>query len=182
MHFHFTTATLLRWLVLLLLLAGGPNAYGQPAQGPAGHGQTTRSGGPRGAAPQHGAGRHKGMGPQHMPARRVAGPGWGGRIERFHERDWQTWRGGHWERARHGGRVGWWWVVGPAWYFYTVPAFPYPSPWLPPDVIETPVPDPDAPPPSTEYWYYCEALRNYYPYVARCPGAWVAVPAHGPAP
>lgn len=170
-----TIKSTLRMLLhlLLALFALGANAGALPAQE---RGQETRSGGPRGAGPQHAAGAHGG------PGRHVAGPGWGGHIERFHERDWQTWRGGHWEHARHGGRLGWWWVVGPAWYFYMEPAFPYPNPWLPPEVIVSPVPAPNAPPPSTQYNYYCNALRNYYPYVVRCPGGWVAVPVNGPPP
>ena len=31
------------------------------------------------------------------------------------------WGGGHWLHDRHDGRLGWWWVVGPSWYFYPRP-------------------------------------------------------------
>jgi hypothetical protein len=104
---------------------------------------------------------------------RPAAPQWHGDIARFHERDWHTWRGGHWAHSRHDGRWGWWWVVGPAWYFYPTPVYPYPSPWEPPAVA---IVSPPAPPP-TQYWYYCEAAGGYYPYVPTCPGGWKEVPA-----
>jgi hypothetical protein len=107
---------------------------------------------------------------------------WHGDIGRFHEHDWQVWRGGHWARAHHDGRFGWWWVVGPAWYFYTVPVYPYPSPWEPAEIIVAP---PTEMPPM-QFWYYCDAFKNYYPYISNCPGIWRPVPAapgsSGPAP
>ena len=34
-----------------------------------------------------------------------------------------------------------------------------------------------APPPAPAYWYYCQSLRGYYPTVANCPEAWIAIPA-----
>lgn len=106
-------------------------------------------------------------------------PRWHGDISRFHEHDWHLWRGGHWEYARHGGRIGWWWVVGGAWYLYPAPVYPYPNPWEPPAVIVAPPVEPPPPPPAppTQYWYYCEASHGYYPYLTTCPGGWKPVPA-----
>ena len=109
---------------------------------------------------------------------RVAPPQWRGDISRFHEHDWNLWRGGHWNQGRHDGRLGWWWVVGASWYFYPGPVYPYPSPWEPPPVVMVnPVPGSAPPPPPTQYWYYCEAAKGYYPYVSACPAGWIKVPA-----
>ena len=105
-------------------------------------------------------------------------PKWHGDISRFHERDWHVWRSGHWNHGRHDGRLGWWWVVGSSWYFYPSPVYPNPNPWEPPPAIAVSPPEgtpPTAPP--TQYWYYCDAARAYYPYVATCPGGWKPVPA-----
>ncbi len=112
--------------------------------------------------------------PQARHDHHGATPGWHGDITRFHEHDLQRWRGGHWSHDRHAGRFGWWWVVGPAWYYYDTPLYPYPDPWAPIDVLVAPA-APLAPP--SAFWYYCTSARTYYPYVARCPGGWTAVPA-----
>jgi hypothetical protein len=117
--------------------------------------------------------QHPGQGPGHgYPQHR--GQQWHGDIARFHQHDWGVWRGGHWAHAHHGGRLGWWWVVGPSWYYYPAPVYPYPSPWEPAEVIVS------GPPPA-RFWYYCDATRNYYPYVSVCPGGWRPVPATPPA-
>jgi hypothetical protein len=87
-------------------------------------------------------------------------------IHRFHEHGFERWRGGHWVHGRHEGRLGWWWVVGPTWYFYPAPVYPYPDPYVPPGY---------APPPPT--YYYCDNLPGYYPYVPACRGPWRPVPA-----
>ena len=55
-----------------------------------------------------------------------------GDIARFHEHDWELWRGGRWNHSTHGGRFGWWWVAGGIWYFYPAPVYPYPNPYEPP--------------------------------------------------
>ena len=102
---------------------------------------------------------------------RGAPPQWRGDISRFHEHDWNLWRGGHWRQGRHDGRWGWWWVVGASWYLYPAPVYPYPNPWEPPPVGVI------APVPPTQYWYYCEAAAAYYPYVPNCPAGWRQVPA-----
>ena len=111
-----------------------------------------------------------GPAPAQKPAR-GGPPQWHGDIARFHEHDWTLWRGGHWSQGRHEGRHGWWWVVGANWYFYPAPVYPCPSPWEPPTATFTPMP------PATQYWYYCEASRAYYPYVPSCPAGWTQVPA-----
>lgn len=122
--------------------------------------------GPATAQPSHG--RTHGAPPR---------PGWNGDIHRFPDRDWHVWRGGNWVHGPHDGRLGWWWVAGGLWYFYPAPVYPYPNPYEPP-VVQ--LPQATLPPP-TSYWYYCEASRTYYPYVASCPAGWQRVPA-SPAP
>jgi len=99
-------------------------------------------------------------------------PGWWrhGEIQRFHEEDLRLWRGGHWVHERHSGRLGWWWVVGPTWYWYPAPIYPYPDPYVPP---LAPAPPPRQVP--AQYWYYCPSARGYYPYVPACPEAWLQV-------
>ncbi|WP_296447882.1 hypothetical protein [Rhodoferax sp. UBA5149] len=115
--------------------------------------------------------------------RRTVRPQWHGDIARFHEHDWGVWRGGRWAHSRHDGRLGWWWVVGASWYFYPAPVYPYPNPWEPPPVVLVTPPVGVVPPaPPTQYWYYCEASRAYYPYVPTCPGGWqqvLATPSDG---
>lgn len=72
--------------------------------------------------------------------------------------------------------MGWWWVAGGSWYFYPAPVYPFPNPYEPP-VVQLPH---AALPPPTAYWYYCEATKSYYPYVASCPLGWQRVPATPP--
>jgi len=102
-----------------------------------------------------------------------------GDIARFHEHDWEMWRGGRWYHATHGGRFGWWWVAGGIWYFYPAPVYPYPNPYEPPVAVIVPQAPatPAPPPPQPQNWYYCDAAKGYYPYVPACPGGWRAVPA-----
>ncbi|WP_448191605.1 hypothetical protein [Azospirillum sp. sgz301742] len=88
-------------------------------------------------------------------------------IARFREHDLDRWRGGRWYHGHHDGRRGWWWIVGGVWYFYPVPVYPYPDPYLPPV----------APPPPQPSYYYCPSPPGYYPYVPECPTGWRAVPA-----
>lgn len=109
----------------------------------------------------HGHGNPHGYAPGHA---------WHGEISRFHEHDFDRWRGGHWYNGHHGGRLGWWWIVGPAWYFYPYPVYPYPDPFLPPTIVLS------APP---QYWYYCANPPGYYPYVPQCLTEWQRVPATG---
>ncbi|MBV8651679.1 MAG: hypothetical protein JO255_09450 [Alphaproteobacteria bacterium] len=93
-------------------------------------------------------------------------------MYRFRDYDFVRWRGGHWVQARRDGRVGWWWVVGPQWYFYPAPIYPYPDPYVPPAVAVAPPPAPGA-----VTYYYCDNPQGYYPYVQACPTPWRAVPA-----
>ncbi|MCX7155792.1 MAG: hypothetical protein NTW45_05030 [Rhodocyclales bacterium] len=101
-------------------------------------------------------------------------PAWHGEIGRFHERDMDLWRGGRWHHGRHDGRVGWWWIVAGAWYFYPTRIDTYPDPYQPPVVVVPPAPAP------TQYWYYCPNPAGYYPYVVRCAVNWQRVPATVP--
>jgi hypothetical protein len=110
---------------------------------------------------------------------RRAGPSqhWRGDISRFHEHDRNVWRGGHWSHSRHDGRLGWWWGAGGLWYWYPAPVYPYPDPWVPPLALSGPVESVVPVSPPAQYWYFCEASRTYYPYVATCLGGWKPVPA-----
>jgi hypothetical protein len=125
-------------------------------------------------------GRHE-EGRSREPARGHEGGRWHGGIERFHERDFHTWREGHWEHRWRDGRYGWWWNAGGLWYIYPTPIYPYPDPYLPPVVVAPPVAsapvEPAAPPPA-QYWYFCDSAGGYYPYVPTCPSGWRAVPAN----
>jgi len=110
--------------------------------------------------------------------------GWHGDIRNFHERDFSRWRGGRWFHGTHNGHLGWWWIVAGVYYFYPRAVYPYPDPYTPPVVIVQPPAGGAAPgqpaqaPAGT--WYYCDAARGYYPYVAECPGGWRAVSAQPP--
>ena len=116
--------------------------------------------------------------------------GWHGDIRHFDRYDRNHWRSGAWRHGSHGGRIGWWWVAGGAWYLYPQPVYPYPDPYRPPFVVEqaplpvviqVPAPVQSQPgpqvAPAPQFWYYCDASRAYYPYVATCPGGWQTVPA-----
>lgn len=88
---------------------------------------------------------------------------------------------GHHDHGRHGGNIRFGVVVGPYWgpWFYPPAPYYYP-PYYPPVVVQRPAPtvyieQPAAPAPQTNYWYYCNASRAYYPYVKECPGGWQRV-------
>jgi hypothetical protein len=137
--------------------------------------------------------RHEG----HREGRHGGRLVWGG--HHFGEREWGIWRGGQWMHMRHEGRLGWWWVAGGVWYFYPSPVYPYPDPYVPPmvaaqppvvvqqqapvvvapQVAPAPAPAPAAPaaPAPSQYWYYCEDTKTYYPYVNSCASPWKQVPA-----
>lgn len=112
--------------------------------------------------------------------------GWHGDIRHFESHDARHWQSGGWRHGSHGGRVGWWWVIGGLWYFYPQPVYPYPDPYRPPVVVEQAAPPPvvvqapAASAPPTQFWYYCEPTKGYYPYVASCPSGWKMVPATPP--
>lgn len=90
------------------------------------------------------------------------------------------WDHGYWHHGWYSGRMGWWWVVGPSWYYYDYPIYPY---WWGPyshtQVVVVEEPQPSGPPP-TPYWYWCNDPKGYYPYVAQCPTGWTPVPAVPP--
>jgi osmotically-inducible protein OsmY len=59
-------------------------------------------------------------------------PGWGaGGVDGMRHFNWAYWRGGHWWQGPYRGRVGWWWIVGPDWYWYPAALYPYPDPFIP---------------------------------------------------
>ena len=98
-------------------------------------------------------------------------------MRRFHDHDFDYWRGGRWFHGRHEGRDGWWWIIGGGWYFYPAPVYPYPDPYRPPVVAVQPDPGP------SQYWYYCPDPPGYYPYVAACRTPWTqVVPQAAPPP
>ena len=84
---------------------------------------------------------------------------WHGNVGTF---DRSRWSNGHWRHERHGGRFGWWWTVGPDWYFFDSPIYPYPDSYFPPGE-------------NMGWWYWCEAYQEYYPYVTDCPSGWEPV-------
>ncbi len=108
--------------------------------------------------------------------------GWHGDIRHFNRYDAKLWHTGKWRHDRHDGRLGWWWVAAGTWYFYTRPVYPYPDPYTPPVVVINPPVVVSAPPqivpaPAVQYWYFCTAANEYYPYVSSCPEGWKTVPA-----
>ena len=105
---------------------------------------------------------------------------WHGDIHHFHEHDIIVWRAGRWFHGPHGGRLGWWWIVGGVWYFYPTPIYPYPDPYQPPGPPVIVAPPVQAPPQEQQYWYYCRNPEGYYPYVPQCRSGWEAVPANTP--
>lgn len=70
-----------------------------------------------------------------------------------------VWNGGRWYHGRHDGRLAWWWIVGPSWYYYSRPVYPYPSLYMPPGT-------------AAGWWYWCDATQDYYPYTTYCPSGW----------
>ena len=84
------------------------------------------------------------------------------------------WGPGYWGPGYWGGP---WW--GPPAYYYPAPVYvtpPEPKVYLERAEVEAAAAQPRA---STDWWYYCEASRGYYPYVKSCPSGWQRVP---PAP
>jgi hypothetical protein len=96
------------------------------------------------------AGYHGGPGSVH--------PGWQRRVQHFNP----SWRAGHWWHGVRSNRLGWWWIVGPAWYWYPAAVYPYPDFYTPPGL-------------EPGYRYWCDFYTNYYPNVSACPTGWEAV-------
>ena len=95
-----------------------------------------------------------------------------GDMGRFHAEELNRWHDGHWWHGEHFGRLGWWWIVADAWYFYPAPVYPYPDPATPPTVVTQ----------EPQYWYYCASVQTYYPYVITCPEGWMQVVPQLPPP
>lgn len=85
--------------------------------------------------------------------------------------------GGHYG-GYYGRGVPWWWIVPPLAAMATLPYRSYdPQPLIiqqpaPPMVIVQQPSGPQSAVPPVQSWYYCEAPKGYYPYVASCPGGW----------
>jgi hypothetical protein len=108
------------------------------------------------------------------------------------------WGEGRWQHSWHNGRLGWWWVLGPSWYYYprpyvqpqTViiqPAAPVQPPLYAPPVETAPAmtapPVAQAAPPPVQTMYYCKSTERYYPETMTCPLGWTPVtPGAPPAP
>jgi hypothetical protein len=82
------------------------------------------------------------------------GPGGGHReIVAFSPRERQLWNGGRWHHEMHFGRVGYWYEVNGAWYFYDrpydgPPAFVSDVEFMDPDLeVDVDAPVVVAPPP-----------------------------------
>jgi hypothetical protein len=56
-------------------------------------------------------------------------------------------------------------IAAPPVYYAPAPVFVR----QPPAYIRQPALD------ESDYWYYCESPRGYYPYVKSCPGGWMKV-------
>ena len=62
------------------------------------------------------------------------------------------WRQGYWFHGAYLNRAGWWWVVGPTWYYYPAPFYPYPPAGsVPVYIVQAPIGTlpPPAPLPSS---------------------------------
>jgi hypothetical protein len=79
-----------------------------------------------------------------------------------------------WRHGNYRGRIGWWWIDGGKRYFFVVP---YPYPDVVPEIeYELQVNDPSSPQEeASNYWYYCENPKGYYPDVEECPDGWMTV-------
>jgi hypothetical protein len=87
-------------------------------------------------------------------------PGGQGNIHHFNGSYWQS---GHWWHGTYNEQPGWWWIVGPDWYWFPTAIYPCPDPYTP--IGMTP-----------GYWYWCGAYQQYYPFVGDCPSGWRAMP------
>jgi hypothetical protein len=93
--------------------------------------------------------------------------------------------GSAWADHHRGGHIDFGFYLGPPWgwpgYYYPPPGYYYPPvvavPAAPPVYIEQGSAIAPATPAQTpaNYWYYCAAAKNYYPYVKECPGGWQRV-------
>lgn len=170
-------------LLLGLSLAGsawaGPSHHWHDVAPAAGH--AAHSPAP-GTMPVHGGGYWHNLPPAAAHGAYFASGGaghyrhdWGhGDIHYFPYHDRDYWDHGGWYHTWYGGRFGWWWVVSGVWFFYPVPVYPYPDPYIPSDFVAPPPPEGAA---AVQFWYFCPASNAYYPYVPACPTGWQQVPA-----
>jgi hypothetical protein len=63
-------------------------------------------------------------------------------------------------------------VVVPFGDFWTPYAYPPVVVAPPPVYVPSPPVYAKPLPPPPQYWYYCDHLQGYYPYVQECPGGW----------
>ena len=106
------------------------------------------------------------------------------------EHEGMDWHRGHWIHDRHGGRLGWWWVLGPSWSYYERPYFqPIPQTVIvqqvpPPVTVVQQQPAPQAmlpaPPVQSPVLFYCRATGTHYPETMSCPGGWMTMTAGTP--
>jgi hypothetical protein len=115
---------------------------------------------------------------------------------RWHQAHWGE---GHWIHDRHGGRLGWWWVIGNDWHFYShqvsqpqmviiqqpapvviqqQPPTQYVIQQAPP--AQPPVMAAPAPAPISPTMYFCKATGTYYPETMTCPNGWTPISAGAP--
>jgi hypothetical protein len=142
---------------------GGPSAGHAGPRGGAAAAPRGNSGAPRGPATW--GDFHHNEAPVRISPRRFGSTnfpvpnGWRGNVRSF---DSVRWQGGQWLHVSHVGRLGWWWVVGPDWYFYDAPVYPYPDIYTPPGE-------------GFGWWYWCDSSQEYYPYVTYCSVPWQRV-------
>ncbi|MBU6468225.1 MAG: hypothetical protein KGN31_06780 [Betaproteobacteria bacterium] len=119
-------------------------------------------------------------------------------VHLFYPRELHRWRRGRWVQAIRGGVNGWWWVIGPRWYYYPAPVYPYPLmvservvfiQSAPPVVAVPPSPPVSpqgttvvAPAAAPQVRYFCSSLNGYYPQVPQCPEPWRSVNPIPPGP
>ncbi len=126
-------------------------------------------------------------------------------FRHFSPAEHRWWGGGRWRHTWWHGRYGWWWNVGPSWYFYDAPVYPYPTEVSPTYYDDENYDDDDqggyddqggqggyddqGPGPGQQdmgpgyggggpgVWYHCNKPEGYYPYVKNCRSGWEQVPA-----
>lgn len=177
--------------VALLLVSTAVNARTPAPSSGSGQGQGRGQGAAAPAAPAApAAGRStggpapavRGAAPGHPPAQRAYSPN----QSYSHRVQPPTYY--------RGARAGVFWsapIIATPWWHYPDPFYAYgPAYYHPPVVrlydepmvyIEQP-PSPAVAAPATNYWYYCEDSKTYFPYVQTCASPWVRVMPHAPPP
>ncbi|MDO9103919.1 MAG: hypothetical protein Q7U57_03045 [Methylovulum sp.] len=107
----------------------------------------------------------------------------------IHSGEW-GYRGGYRSYPRFGIYLGAPYYAYPYFrhpYYRQIYQTPY---YYPPSVVTIPITPPvyiQQTPPAIQqypsgYWYYCNRLKGYYPYIKQCPGGWQQVEPTPPAP